>query len=158
MEFRTLKKIMKISISLLIISGFSLHTFAAQISLVSGHVRALPPTVPNTAAYFTLKNEGANVKLIKAETPVAKEAQLHTLIEENGVVKMRQVPSYNLKAHSQLVLTSSGNHIMVMGLKQPLKVGQMVPLTLYFSDGTKKIIKLPVEKVKQEMDHHHHHH
>ncbi len=136
--------------------GLSLQVFAAQISLVSGHVRALPPTVPNTAAYFTLKNQGDEIKIISASTPIAKEAQLHTLIEEDGVVKMRQVPNYVLTAHSKFKLSPSGNHIMILGLKQPLKVGQLVPLTLKFSDGTSNTITLPVEKVDKQMEHHHH--
>ena len=157
MEFRTLKTLIKYSAQLLICFSISFSALAANVSLMSGHVRALPPTVPNTAAYFTLKNQAGEIKLIKASTPVAKEAQLHTLLEENGVVKMRQVPGYALPAHSEFTLSPSGNHIMIVGLKQPLTLGQMVPLTLYFSDGSEHTIELPVQKANNKMEHHHHH-
>lgn len=153
----TLKKLIKYSAQLLMLIGISFQAIAAQVSLISGHVRALPPTVPNTAAYFTLKNQGSEIKIVKASTSIAKEAQLHTLLEENGVVKMRQVSSYTLPANSEFKLSQSGDHIMIIGLKQALKVGQTVPIILYFSDGSKNTIKLPVEKVHTEMEHHHHH-
>ena len=157
MEFRTLKKLVKYSTQLLICFGVCFQALAANVSLVSGHVRALPPTVPNTAAYFTLKNNSIEIKLVKASTTAAKEAQLHTLLEENGVVKMRQVDGYIVPANSQLELSPSGNHIMIIGLTKPLKVGQLVPITLSFSDGSQNTIELPVQKANNQMEHHHHH-
>ena len=157
MDFRTLKKLIKYPAQLLVWFGISLQAMAAHVSLVSGHVRALPPAVPNTAAYFTLKNNSGEIKLVKASTTVAEEAQLHTLSEENGVVKMRRVEGYTLPANSQFELSPSGDHIMIIGLTQPLKVGQSVPVTLYFSDGSQSTIELPVQKANNEMERHHHH-
>ncbi|WP_416351552.1 copper chaperone PCu(A)C [Parashewanella curva] len=148
----------------LIFFGFVSSSWAANIELISGHVRAMPSSVPNTAAYFKVVNHGKAVKLVSVDTPVAKEAQLHTLLDDNGVIKMRQVKNFALGAHSTLTLKPSGDHIMILGLKKPLAVGSRVALTLNFSDGSSNTITLPVQKVsrtseKQEhSDHSHHHH
>lgn len=133
----------------------------ANVMLVDGYVRAMPPSVPNTAAYFTLMNHGAERKLIGVETVIAKEAQLHTLIEENGVIKMRQLPALTIPAHGTLELAPSGDHIMILGLERPLKVDEVIDLTLKFDDGKEQVISIKVSKQdmvqpQDEMEHHHH--
>ncbi|QYJ87924.1 copper chaperone PCu(A)C [Shewanella mesophila] len=129
--------------------------------LVEGYIRAMPPSVPNTAAYFTLMNHGPEIKLVGVETAIAKEAQLHTIVEEAGVIKMKQRMSFTIAAHGNLELAPSGDHVMLLGLKQPLKVDEDVDLTLKFDDGTEQVISIKVTKqdmTKQhgEMEHHHH--
>ncbi|WP_394204360.1 copper chaperone PCu(A)C [Shewanella waksmanii] len=134
---------------------------SANVALVEGFVRAMPPSVPNTAAYFTLENHGPDLTLVSVDVTFAKEAQLHTVIEENGVVKMRQVESFSVPMHGRLTLNESGEHVMLMGLKHQLPVGQNVELVLHFNDGSQLPISLPVSKqemAKQGEGHHHHHH
>ncbi|WP_144211268.1 copper chaperone PCu(A)C [Shewanella donghaensis] len=161
MEFKTLKVIFKHLFSFLVLAIFSLSA-SASIMLKEGHVRAMPASVPNTAAYLTLMNHSDNaVSLVSVTTPVAKEAQLHTLIEENGVVKMRQVEGFDIESHGTLMLQPSGNHIMLLSLTKSLMVGDKVPLTLTFSDGEQLDIELIVAKKSAsdiEESHHHHHH
>ncbi|MBE8168498.1 MAG: copper chaperone PCu(A)C [Shewanella sp.] len=157
----TLLNVFKYTLKLLIVTSFTFQVWANDLHLVDGHIRAMPVTVPNTAAYFTLDNHGKAVRLVAAETPVAKEAQLHTLLEENGVIKMRRVESYDIAEHGKLTLSQSGNHIMIIGLKKPLELGQKVPLTLMFSDNSQMTIELPVKKIVMPHDHdhqHQHHH
>ncbi|MCG9697481.1 copper chaperone PCu(A)C [Shewanella sp. Isolate11] len=161
MEFKTLKHIFKHAFNFVLLSCTSFSVLA-NVMLVDGYVRAMPPSVPNTAAYFTLMNHGAAIKLVAVETPIAAEAQLHTLVEEDGVVKMRQQPNFAIAEHGNLNLAPSGDHIMLLGLKQPLNIGDQVDLTLTFDDGSQQLIKLRVRKqdmAQQEgdMQHHHHH-
>ena len=68
----------------------------AQVVLVDGYVRAMPATVPNSAAYITIENHGDATRLVAVDAPFATEAQLHTLIEENGMIKMRQVEGFDI--------------------------------------------------------------
>ncbi|MCK8046790.1 copper chaperone PCu(A)C [Shewanella sp. 1CM18E] len=159
MEFMTLKRIFKQLFNIGLLSCLSFTTMA-QVVLVDGYVRAMPATVPNTAAYLTLENHGAATRLVAVEAPFAKEAQLHTLIEENGMIKMRQVPGFDIDSHASLILSESGNHIMLMGLLSPLEVDSSVAMKLKFADGTEQKINLPVKKQASTSDteHHHHHH
>ncbi|GIU48713.1 hypothetical protein TUM4249_04650 [Shewanella sp. KT0246] len=122
----------------------------------------MPASVPNTAAYLTLMNHSdEDVTLVSVTTPAAKEAQLHTLVEENGMVKMRQVEGFDIPSHSTLTLQPSGDHIMLLSLTAPLTMGDTVPLVLTFKDGKTLTIELAVEKRStnetQESHHHHHH-
>lgn len=132
----------------------------AQVVLVDGYVRAMPATVPNSAAYITIENHGDATRLVAVDAPFATEAQLHTLIEENGMIKMRQVEGFDIDSHGSLVLSESGNHIMLMGLKQPLVIDSNVKLLLRFANGSEQEISLPVKKQVEQSDdaHHHHHH
>ena len=119
--------------------------------MTEGHIRAMPETVPNTAAYFTLENHTDKaIRLIGVSTTVAKDAQLHTIIEDQGMVKMRHVEGFDIPSHGTLTLTPSGDHVMLLGLKAQLE----------FDGGEKMAITLPVSKAAEnaaEQEHHHHH-
>ncbi|MCL1038624.1 copper chaperone PCu(A)C [Shewanella submarina] len=157
MEFMTLKLIFK-QLFGAILACFSAFSLAQEVQVDDGFVRAMPPTVPNSAAYMTLKNPGKAKVLVGVRTQAAQEAQLHTLIEEQGMVKMRQVSEFSLPAEGELVLAPSGDHIMLLGLTQPLKEGEEVGLTLIFADESEQLISLPVRKGASQNHHHHHHH
>ncbi|MCL1148221.1 copper chaperone PCu(A)C [Shewanella marinintestina] len=159
MEFMTLKLIFKQLFNIGLLSCLSFTTMA-QVVLVDGYVRAMPATVPNSAAYITIENHGDATRLVAVDAPFATEAQLHTLIEENGMIKMRQVEGFDIDSHGSLVLSESGNHIMLMGLKQPLVIDSNVKLLLKFANGSEQEISLPVKKQVEQSDdaHHHHHH
>ncbi len=144
----------------ILLAGISASAFASNIMLEQGYIRAMPASVPNTAAYLTLSNHGPATELVSASTPVDREAMLHTLIEEDGLVKMRHVAAFPLPEHGQLTLQSSGDHIMIMGLKAPLQLGQKVPVTLGFANGETLNIELEVKSphdAPAAQEHHHHH-
>ena len=159
MEVKTLKQIFKQLFNIALLSCFSFTAFA-QVMLTDGYVRAMPASVPNTAAYITLENHGPATRLVSVTAPFAKEAQLHTLVDENGMIKMRQVDGFDIDSHGSLVLSESGNHIMLLGLHAPLAEDSKVKLTLNFADGQQQVISLPVKKPagSAESEHHHHHH
>ncbi|MCL1103107.1 copper chaperone PCu(A)C [Shewanella saliphila] len=162
MEFKTLKAIFKHLFNFLVLSSLSFAA-TANVILVDGYVRAMPASVPNTAAYFTLENHTAHaVTLVEVNTAIAKEAQLHTIIEENGMVKMRQVAGFSIPSHGKLTLQPTGDHVMLLSLTAPLVVDDKVPLELIFEDGQQLMIELPVLKQPvsqdgEQADHHHHH-
>ena len=160
MEFKALRIIFKHMFKILLMGSLSIPAWAQTVQLTQGFVRAMPDTVPNTAAYFTLENHGEPQRLVSVTTDVAREAQLHTLLEEDGVVKMRQVTGYDVPKHGTLTLRPSGDHIMLLGLKAPLQLAQKVALTLHFESGQELKIELPVQKAEQteaNSEHHHHH-
>ncbi|QYJ79443.1 copper chaperone PCu(A)C [Shewanella acanthi] len=150
MEFKTLKPIFKQLFNCLALSCASFSVFA-NVIMTEGHVRAMPETVPNTAAYFTLENHSDKaVNLTGVSTSVAKSAMLHTIIEEQGMVKMRHVDALGIPAHGKLTLSPTGEHVMLLGLTAPLTLNQKVELQLQFDDGEHLTISLPVLKQAEQ--------
>ena len=97
--------------------------------------------------YMTIKNTGtADDRLVAAATPVAGTAGLHVSSEENGVMKMRPVPTIEVKAKGAAELSPGGVHVMLMGLKQPLQEGTSFPLSLTFEKAGKVEVTVAVEK------------
>ena len=111
---------------------------------------------------MVLKNDGGkDAKLVRAENSVSKITELHTHLNEGGVMKMRQVPAIDIKAKGEAVLRPGGFHVMMIDLKTPLKDGDKVAITLGFEDGSSKQIEAPVKKpmpMAAPMDHSAHKH
>lgn len=91
---------------------------------------------PNTvlsAAYFVIHNEGGEAdKLMSAASEVAEAVELHNVKMENDVMTMFQVPYIEVAADEHTTLKPGSYHVMLIGLKQDLKVGEHVSLTLNF--------------------------
>ncbi len=125
---------------------------ADNISVSNPYVRAVPPGQPNSAAFLVLKNaDSADHSLVKADSPAASVVELHTHVQEGGMMKMRPVEKIDVKAGSEAVLQPGGLHIMMMDLKKPLNPGDNVPITLTFEDGSSKSIDAPVQKLQMQM-------
>jgi periplasmic copper chaperone A len=112
---------------------------ADQISVQDPYVRLAPPNAPATGAFMVIKNHGdKDVKVLKADNPVSTVTELHTHLNEGGVMKMRPLSAIDIKANSEAVLKPGGMHVMMINLKAPMKEGDMVPITLTFADGSSK--------------------
>jgi periplasmic copper chaperone A len=85
------------------------------------------------AMYLTVTNRGDKAdRLIAVTTPIARRAGLHTHIVDGDVIKMRPVEAVEIAAGQSATFKPGGDHIMMMGLKRPLKKGGSFPLTLTF--------------------------
>lgn len=119
------------------------------------YVRLVPPGTKTSGTFMVIKNTSSvDRQLLKAESPAAQMVQLHTHLNENGVMKMREVQNIDIKANSQTELKPGGYHIMLINLMQELKEGDIVPITLSFDDGSKKLIQAPVRKLQMNMPSH----
>ncbi len=95
--------------------------------------RASAGRVKNGAAFMALANNGqATDRLVKISTPVAMKASLHLSVMEDGLMHMRPVEAVEVKPGEPTVLKPGGLHVMLMGLKAPLKKGETFPLSLTF--------------------------
>lgn len=90
-----------------------------------------------TGAVFLTVGADAADRLIGAETPVTKRAELHTHEDDNGVMKMRKTDGFDVGADAGLTLKPGGHHIMLLDLPQPLVKDQTFPLTLVFEKAGK---------------------
>jgi copper(I)-binding protein len=88
------------------------------------------------AAYLTIHNKGgASDALIAVSSPTANKAMVHRTIMEEGVMKMRPALPVELAPGATVKLAPGGLHVMLMGLKAPLKEGEVVPITLTFENA-----------------------
>jgi copper(I)-binding protein len=119
---------------------------ADSVQVVNPYVRAVPPGARATGAFMTLKNEGsADAKLVKAESTAAKLVQLHSHVDVNGVMQMREVPAFDIKSKGETQLKPGSYHIMLIDPTVSLKPGDKVALTLRFADGSSKQVEAPVK-------------
>jgi hypothetical protein len=136
---------------LLVVAGVALTAGPAsaqtgQLQVENAWARATPGKSETGAAYVTIQSPTAD-RLVAASTPVAKEAQLHTMEMSGMVMKMRPISRVDIPAGQPVSLAPGGMHIMLMGLKHPLKQGQSFPLTLKFEKAGTRTVNVAVEKV-----------
>jgi len=108
---------------------------AADIEVSDAWSRPTPPGAEVGVAYFKITNHGKGDRLVAASSPVAKRADLHISQMESGVMKMRHLDSVEVKAGSPIAFEPNGRHVMLNGLKKPLKQGETFPLVLKFANG-----------------------
>lgn len=97
----------------------------------------------NGAVFGTFKNtKDSDVEITTVSGDVAEMIELHTMSMDKDVMQMREVESYVVPAGRALSLEPSGKHIMLMGLKAPLKVGDTFYIRV--ADADNKGILLPV--------------
>ena len=126
--------------------------FGADIEIERAYARASIPNVPNSAAFFVIKNNSdKDIAITSANSDIAEKNELHTHIKENKMMKMIKIEKLVVPAKSSLELKSGGDHVMLIGLKKELKAGDEISLELSFSDGDKKSIKVPVKDLASTM-------
>jgi periplasmic copper chaperone A len=116
-----------------------------QLQVENAWARATPGRSETGAAYVTIQSATAD-RLVGASTPVAKKAELHTMEMSGMVMKMRPIAGVDIPAGQPVTLAPGGVHIMLLGLKQPLKAGQSFPMTLTFEKAGKRMVNVAVEK------------
>jgi copper(I)-binding protein len=115
------------------------------IAVEHAWARATPTGARTGAAFATLLNKATTDDLLLgASTPIAQKVQFHSETNDNGIMKMRQLSSITLHPGAPVILKPGAIHIMMIGLKQPLKKGQSFLLTLDFEKAGQIEVKVPV--------------
>lgn len=103
------------------------------------HPYAVPsrPGLTTGAVYFrAISNTGSQPdQLLSAHTPTAASVELHRMEMDGDVMRMRAVPAIDLPPNTEVRLrhgSANGHHLMLLGLKAPLKDGDRFPVTLTF--------------------------
>jgi periplasmic copper chaperone A len=108
--------------------------------------RATPPGAKVAGAFMAIANQGKDAdRLIKVASPAADLVQIHEMAVDGGIMKMRAVQGVDLKPNTTTELRPGGFHVMLEGLKQPLKQGDNIPLTLTFEKAGSINVQLIVE-------------
>jgi len=137
-------------------------TAQAQSVVISKAVaRATVGKMPNGAAFLQIENKGPDDVLLSGSSPASSRIEIHTMTMEGDVMKMRALDQLELKAGQRLEMKpGAGIHIMLMGLKKPLAVGDKFPLTLNFRQAGKiettvDVVDMKMPMKKGEMHEHH---
>jgi copper(I)-binding protein/uncharacterized protein YcnI len=137
---------------------------AGNIMIEQPWARATPPGAPTGAAYLTIVNHGAVPDMLTgATTDAASEVQIHQTSMANGVMSMRPAKTVGIPPGGTVKIAPDGYHLMLVGLKAPLKQGAHIALTLNFARAGKVMVEFPVEAIGAQgpaaampgMDHRH---
>lgn len=114
---------------LLAFALFAAAAAHAQVQVADPWVRATVEPQKATGAFMQLTSARA-ARVVAASSPVAAMVEIHEMKMEDGVMKMRAVDALPLPAGQAVALKPGSYHVMLMGLKAPIKAGEVVPLTL----------------------------
>ncbi|MDX1400928.1 MAG: copper chaperone PCu(A)C [Kiloniellales bacterium] len=110
--------------------------------------RASAGQAQTAAAYLVIHmNADESDRLLSIHSPVAKKAELHTHIEENGVMKMRPLGQVEIGPQEKRIFKPGGDHVMLIGLHAPLREGESFPLTLVFENAGEIEIEVSIKSV-----------
>lgn len=134
---------------------------AADITVKDAWARATAPEQDSATVSMHITSR-KDASLVAVSSPVADHVEIHTMTHDDGMMMMREIDSLDLKANQEVVLGGEGYHLMLIGLKQQLKEGAVVPLTLIFQAGTQHKetihIKAPVRSLTDTGEHGSHMH
>jgi copper(I)-binding protein len=123
------------------------HEFkAGAVTVVHPWARATVAGSTTGAVFLEIKNApGRADRLLGGKTDAAEKVEIHQHGMEKGTAKMRSVPGVGIPAGKSIVLGPHGYHVMLIGLKSPLKEGDTLPLTLRFERSGEVAIEASVE-------------
>lgn len=151
-------------ISLFTISATAMAHDYKQGEIRIDHPYARPTVASQSsgAVYLNIENLGKKAEqLVSVTSSAAKSAEIHTMTMDGNVMKMREVNGIDIKPGEKIsMVPGKGYHIMLIGLKQPLKAGDKFPVTLSFRHAGKIETQFWVEEKKpdsksQPAAHHH---
>ncbi|GAA6151836.1 copper chaperone PCu(A)C [Pseudoteredinibacter isoporae] len=109
---------------------------SALEQLGEAYSRPLPPGQSTAVAYLELRNDGDKpIRLISVSSPLARSAEFHRHIHEDGMMKMRKLSGIDLGLGKILRFQPGGYHIMLFGVKRPLRVGDTFTMQIETDTG-----------------------
>jgi copper(I)-binding protein len=132
--------------TLLIVAASFAFAQGASIQVEQPWARATPAGASTGAVYLTITNKSQEMdRFLSASSDVADKLQIHEMKVVNGVMEMREVTGgVAVAANGSVELKPGSYHLMLMGLKKPLKAGETIPLTLDFEKAGKVSITVPI--------------
>jgi len=123
------------------------HRHEQSITVSQGWARATAAGQTTGGGFLTITNTSAQPdRLVDVSSTLATNTQVHSMTMDNGIMRMRAVVGgLVIPAHGTLELKPGGYHIMLIGLKHPLRVGERVKLALRFAQAGEVTANLVVE-------------
>ncbi|WP_447728270.1 copper chaperone PCu(A)C [Sphingomonas koreensis] len=120
-----------------------------NLTIVDPWTRQTAPGQANGGGFMTIANRARQAdRLVGGSSPAAAKVEIHTMSMEGGIMRMRPLPNgLAVPARGRLELKPGSHHIMLIGLRKPLRLGTRVPLTLRFQHGGTITVQLKVEQI-----------
>jgi len=123
--------------------------YAGDLVVEDAWVRLSPPVADTTAAYMVVHNMGAgSEKLTGVACDVAASASMHTMRMSGNKMVMSALSEVDIPANGEARFSPGGSHVMLVGLKHPLKEGEMVGIVFRLSDGESFTLSAPVRDMR----------
>ncbi|WP_240205791.1 copper chaperone PCu(A)C [Vibrio sp. CyArs1] len=149
-------KLNKLILPLLALAPLSMAHAAIDVN--DAYARATPPNATTSAVFATIENTGDKDRVIvEAASQASPVVELHDVIMDGDVMKMRQVKSITVPANGQTILKPGSLHIMLLDVEKPMKEGETINVELTFANGEVQVLTVPVKKVMSGMKKHAHH-
>ncbi len=118
--------------------------YAGDILVEGAWTRATVPGQDMAMVYMSITSKQA-ATIVGVSTNASRAAEMHTMEHKGGTMKMYEVKSISLPANARLDMNMHGYHLVLNGLKAPLKAGAKVPLTLNIEMADKSSVKVDVQ-------------
>jgi copper(I)-binding protein len=118
------------------------------VHVVDPYARVSTMMSNSGAAFMVIENHSSSDdRLIRATSDIAEKVELHTHKDAgNGVMQMIEVEEgFVIPAGGSHALARGGDHVMFLGLKQPLAHGDTVTVTLTFERSGDVVVEVPVD-------------
>ena len=138
---------------------FTIHADAGDIVVNDASARATAPGQENATVQISItsKQDG---RVVRITSSIADSVEIHSMMHVNGMMKMRALEFLPLPAGQTVKLGSGGNHVMLISIKNQLKAGDSVPLSISveFADKSKETVSVNAEVKSRTGSHGEHEH
>lgn len=147
-------------VGLVLLLAIACAARAAEVSVTDPWIAAGPPVVKVNAGYLRIDNAGAvPVTLTGAASPRFARIEMHRNEMQNGMVSMHREQKVEIPAGGTVSFTPGALHLMLFDAVSRPVLGEVIPLTLQFADGTTIEVDAMVRTpAAVESTHHEHHH
>lgn len=141
--------IRRTAFALVVALGIAACGASEPIAVTHAWIRLPAPGLSVAAGYFDVINQTATpIELVAASSEVARSIEMHTESHDGGTMQMRQVDSVALTPQQTVSFSPGGTHLMLLGMRQV--TSGAVPITLLFSDGSRKTVSFEVRTLTGE--------
>lgn len=140
--------IQSVSSCLLLILLLIFSTSAlAELDIRDPWIKNLPASVPVRAGYMTIHNpQSKAVSIISLRSDAFASIEIHQTIEQDGMMRMEQVPNLRIEANTGVQLAPGGLHLMMMNPSEPTQPGDQLEIVIMLDDGSEQRVKMRVIK------------
>jgi copper(I)-binding protein len=146
MQKLTLEIVVALALTIAAILASATGVSASDIVVREAFARAsATPSAQAGAAYVTLTNMASEpVRILSAASPAAQSAEMHRMVMNGEVMHMEPAGAVDLPPHETLTMAPGGLHVMLTGLKAPLRQGDTIELVLMLEKGGPISVEVPV--------------
>ncbi|MBT5303265.1 MAG: copper chaperone PCu(A)C [Tateyamaria sp.] len=147
-------------IAALAVTIIAVPLWADSIKITEPYARVASPNSKSGAAFMMLENQTIlNDRLLSARSNSAKRVELHTHVETgDGVMQMTEIKDgIELRPGVTHHLKRGADHIMLMGLTEPLRQDFAIDITLIFEKAGEIIVSVPIDNNRKPTETAHSH-